>query len=639
MKIIIRTIIIILYSSLSCLIHSQSVLSINNIDEELLKNANAVVRYYDIKVTVKPNLEVVHSIQYAITVLNKKLKPHLDFAAGYKEGSEKIKEINLSYLDASGQTIRSIKSKEIEDNIGNNEYSFISDYRYKYFDFETSDYPVTIVCSYELHSKNSFIHQWKPIFGFRTSLERSVFSIDNQSTSTLNMYSTNFEEFNVEDLGDRMFRIENVKAVNREKYMPHEHDVFPLLKCQLEFFIYENIKGSCSNWEELGNWTYNKMLKTSNSIDKEKLLLELSEEIDPGLDKKEIVEKAYNYLQENTRYVYIGFDEGGFKPLDVEKVHEYKYGDCKALSYYLSSILDLYDIESDYVIVYAGSNSRLSLKKDFASLNQANHIILRVPLDQDTIWLECTSHNSPFNFLGSFTDNRDVLLVNEKGGQITRTPDYGHALNTTSHIASIVLDEELNIDAEVLINTKGMGYSYIKTRADLDEKESHEYIYDQLFASFDNLDLKNKSYVYDEKEILASEKYAFSAANHGELAGDYILIPVQFNAFSVPKLKKTKKRKFPIYFIRDQQEESQVTYTIPEGYTLDYSKDNISLQSEYGEYLLSVENKDESSFTITRIFKINQGTHIVEDYAKIKLFFDSIRKQELEYIAIKKKKT
>ena len=38
----------------------------------------------------------------------------------------------------------------------------------------------------------------------------------------------------------------------------------------------------------------------------------------------------------------------------------------------------------------------------------------------DTIWLDCTSNDDPFNFLGDFTDDRLALQVDESGGTLVR---------------------------------------------------------------------------------------------------------------------------------------------------------------------------------------------------------------------------
>ncbi len=96
----------------------------------------------------------------------------------------------------------------------------------------------------------------------------------------------------------------------------------------------------------------------------------------------------YNYLQQNSHYVGIQLGIGGWQTYDAIYVATKKYGDCKALSNFMISLLKEAGIKAHAVVIEAGEDQK-DFDKDFAH-DPFDHVICCVPLDKDTIWLECT---------------------------------------------------------------------------------------------------------------------------------------------------------------------------------------------------------------------------------------------------------
>ena len=154
-------------------------------------------------------------------------------------------------------------------------------------------------------------------------------------------------------------------------------------------------------------------------------------------------------MQENTRYVSIQLGLGGWQSYDPEYVYKNGYGDCKALSNYVQRMLEAVGITAYPVLIRAGEYAP-DIVPEFSG-NQFNHVILCVPDQKDTIWLECTVNNFPAGYLGQFTEDRYALLISPEGGHLVRTPTSPPEANRQIRKAKVVLDRNGNalVDAEV----------------------------------------------------------------------------------------------------------------------------------------------------------------------------------------------
>ncbi len=611
---------------------NQSSLAVDQINKSLLKNANAVVRHANLVTEIHSVSNVHKKVDRTITVLNSKAKGFLDFNAGYKDGTSQLKNIEIKYFDNGGNLIREIKNKEIEDIASFDGYSIITDYRRKHFDFETSEYPITVKYSYELKTKNTDIPLWNPIPGYRVSVEKSEYSINNISGLNLRSKGTNLNLEGITAKSEFHYQALNLNAIVKERYAPQD-SIFPSLEINSDQFVYQGNKGKANNWNELGKWNYDVLLEGEKFIN-EKIFKDIRGAINAS-SEKDLVKKIYKYIQENTRYVSVSLDEGGFKPMSYEKVHELKYGDCKALTFYTQALLSQFDINSDYVVVEAGSDTKDSFYSDYFSLRQGNHIILRVPLSEDTIWLDCTSNDAPFNFLGDFTDDRRVLLVNEDGGELSYTPKYGLDYNCTSTKAF----SEINItgDVEFAIERKQIGIEYLDMKHIVknEDKKIESYFTDNVYSNLKSSKIIKKDILFDEDNIEVLSKLNVQAKSFYEKVGDYIMFPVNVDHLDIPKLKKDKKRDYPIQFQRSYKRESNFVYKLPTGYSLFEDAYDYNNENEYGSYQIKIKEK-ENMILISRSFILNEGVYPKEEYVELKSFFDKARKKELTQITLKK---
>ena len=136
--------------------------AVSKISPALLKNANAVLRYENIKFEVLSTKEAVETNHYVITILNE----NGDDWAQFSEYYDKLREINSveGFLyDANGKQLKKIKTKDLQDISGVSDYSLIDDNRVKTHNFYYHVYPYTIEYEVEIHYNNTlFFPMWYP---------------------------------------------------------------------------------------------------------------------------------------------------------------------------------------------------------------------------------------------------------------------------------------------------------------------------------------------------------------------------------------------------------------------------------------------------------------------------------------------
>ena len=162
-------------------------------------------------------------------------------------------------------------------------------------------------------------------------------------------------------------------------------------------------------WEDFSNWIW--QLNQGRDVLSLTTTAKVQEMVKDLPDDRAKVKRLYAYLQERTRYFNVALGIGGLQPVDANVVDEVGYGDCKGLSNYMKALLKAAGIKSYYALVNSGGDFP-QLIQDFPS-HQFDHAILCVPMEKDTIWLECTSQTIPFGVFRRFYQ-RPHGVVNQR---------------------------------------------------------------------------------------------------------------------------------------------------------------------------------------------------------------------------------
>ena len=595
---------------------------VHNIPEKLLKNSNAVVRddvtEFEL---INPGKAVSH-IKMAITILNKKGDHYARISLGY-DPLRKITNIDARSYDKTGRLIKVAKNKDIKDYSAFDGFSLFSDNRVKNIDLRYPDYPYTIVYEYRYEYDGILVFPgWVPYSGFHISSEHSSLVI----TAPQN-YEVRYREYNLpptakettsDDKKVISWKFGAFSALESESRMPYFSKIIPMVKTAPSQFEMEGYSGSMSDWQSFGKWE--KLINKDRDILPDEYATKVKALVADEPSRTAKIKKIYEYLQANTRYVSVQLGIGGWQTFPASSVASNGYGDCKALSNYMKSMLKVVGIDSYYTLVRARSNTP-NILTDFPS-NQFNHMILCVPNYQDTIWLECTSQDKPFGYMGSFTGDRDVLVINDEGGKIVHTPVYSKENNLQNQFTEVALNESGEATITFTSTCSGLQYENYMNLLDASQTEQKKWFHNNFeLPSFELMDYSFEPTKKPLPEITAKVNvlvHRFASASGKRL----YLKPNIFNRASTVSIPQ-KERKYNFELRYPYIDTDTVKIMIPSGYHLEYIPEKVSIASPYGSYTSELISDDGVVYFIRKKIAV-KGSFPAEQYVDYVKFINKI---------------
>ncbi|WP_129713618.1 DUF3857 domain-containing protein [Pedobacter sp. SYP-B3415] len=586
----------------------------------LQEKASYIVRMDDTRFEVKGPGNAVQTTKYVVTVLNK----NGDHAAAFTEfydRSSSIYNLKATLYDAWGKKTKEYKSSDFIDQSAISSYSLYEDYRVKHLAASNQSYPYTFEYSFSKSFDGLLNYpSWNPLADFGFAVERSSYELIVPEGFRVKMLKSNNLQTDSTLKDHKMhyrWTASNLAAYEDEPFSTGLNQLTPWVQVSPNKFVYDRSEGKLGNWNDLGKWIFDLSSGGDKlSPEKAKLVHELTKDCVTPAQKVAVL---YNHLQQSTRYVSVQLGIGGFRPIAAEKVSQVSYGDCKALSNYMKAMLQEVGISSQLVVIGAGMPS---LKKDFASFNQANHMILSVPMGKDTTWLECTSQRTPGGYVSQSIANRTVLLVTEKGGVLARTPALTPQKNYQRRQAEVVLHEDGN--ADIMINTTFGAAQYEGNMEMLSSEPSEQRKY--LIESYSTISPEIISYALrqpDRTKAEMQEELKVKASKILTSGGDkaFLTLNLLNRRESVPASVENRKTPFALPF--GFQDDDELTFTLPKGYKVEFLPKPVSHESEFGKYEINMSEK-EGKIIYRRRLLINDRTFGPDRYNALVDFYKKI---------------
>lgn len=612
-------------------VRGQNSYAVSAIPEALRTGADATVRNERIEVNMKSANNVTARIIRAVTVHNRNGKTHGDIELYYNK-SRKIKSVKGEIFNEFGMSVGKFSLKDFHDRSVSGQSDLYADTRMKNYSPAVYSYPYTIAYTVEIQqNQNLLIPSWVPDYAYDMAIEQSTYVFSCDTAEKIRIHEQNFpaeKDIHVDattkiDARTKMYtwELQNVPARRSEPFSPPLDRQAVRVRIVPQSFQYFKKKGHVENWDELGKWYYEYLLGDKRALPDATVqhILELTENLDTP---KEKAKALYRYMQDKTRYISIQVGIGGIEPFPATTVDELGYGDCKALVNYMQSLLDVVGIPSYYCVVESGSYKR-NITADFANFGDGDHVILCIPFEHDTTWLECTNQKIPFGFLGDFTDDRLVIACWEEGGKIMRTPKFSASESLQYREGYFKIMADGSLEGTLKTTFKGGQFDNHYYNAFLNEQDQRSNLkdwYDINQISFKKIGYQTQ---YEDKDTLAfCETIDLFIRNYVVNSGTHIIFHP--NAFNQSRpIPATRNRSNEVFINRGYTDIDVIHYTLPEGVNRLALPVEKHYETEMGTYELRISIAD-GILTSYRKIEIREGTYPKELYTTFHQFMKDV---------------
>ncbi len=612
---------------------AQANYSVASIPKDLTKYSNSVILDELVEIDVTNINKMTVKTHRVIAVLNKQGDGDTRMYGLY-DANSKVKSIEARIYNGQGKQIEHFKKKDFMD-VSRTGISIYSDDRMLGVRYTPTTYPYIVVFDRETETGDTaFLSPWRPLADFAESTKNSVMKIKFDPSNKPKFKAKNLEGHNIsisENPDELIFSAKDISTIRYEEHCPSGSNIFPIVYVALNNFKLKGHTGIGTDWNLFGSWMDKSLLSDvtelpAGTIAQVKSLV-ANETTNEGKARK-----VYQYVQDKVRYISINIGIGGWKPMLASEVDKLSYGDCKALTNYTKALLEAVGVPSYYTVVY-GDSTKWDIMEDFSSF-QGNHVILGIPDNDEITWLECTSQDTPYGYIGNFTDDRDVLIMTPEGGKIVHTKIYETEENTQENNATVKIDTEGNVVVNFQSVSKGLQYDkkYMlpkEKQEDLDEHYKEKWGYINGFTIADvKLDNNREEVVFTEELTLNINNYASPVGN------DFLFSANVFNQnqYIPPRIESRKQN---LYIDNGFVHTDAVEVIIPDNFEVDGLPEDTILETKFGKYQMGFSTTSDNKLVYNRTMILNKGEYPASEYENFRDFFRSISRLDKTKILLK----
>lgn len=225
------------------------------------------------------------------------------------------------------------------------------------------------------------------------------------------------------------------------------------------------------SWEAVGAWY--RGLEDDRMMPDATIKAKVAELTAGKTTEEEKVRAVYGYVAMQIRYIGVAFGIGRYQPHRALTVLENQYGDCKDKATLLAAMLNVLGLHADSVLIGA----EVRFNPDVPSPASFNHLITRVTIDGEDVWLDSTAEMAPYRFLMYPIRDQRALAIPQVGvASIERTAAILPFSSFQTMDAVGTLDKDGISNSRLVLTLRGDSELYLRTAF----RQSSPAQYDEL---------------------------------------------------------------------------------------------------------------------------------------------------------------
>ena len=537
--------------------------------------------------------------------------------------------------DATGRVIRKLKESELQKT-EYSQYLAIDDYK-MFLDYTPPVYPITISYEWTIESRDNLIEfpRFCPQTDYDISVKKASYRLkvpkDMNVRYALQQLDT---QVAVSDMSayTQLFAVDvsDMPIIKQETYSRPFRERMPMAWFAPTDFVYYGTRGSLGSWADYGRWEYS--LIQGQDVLPDAVRRELHQLTDTMKTDREKVEALYKKLEATTRYVAILLGIGGQKPAPAASVSKSGYGDCKGLSNYMRAMLKEVGIASNYTTI---STDNRRFMPDFASVGQMNHVILQVPLANDTLWLECTNPQLPMGYVHDDIAGHDAIEISKQGGRLVRLPVYADSANAMHSTIDIRMTADGSAAISVHQQTTNQQYEDQRPLLRMDAKDRLRVF--RRMVHVPQADISSLQVSENGSSPQMTLEAEVKSNSYATRTGQRLFVPVCpiHQGYTVPK--SSDGRQEDIWMNHGYLDEDDITLTIPEGYVIEARPKDVSMEYPFATFSSTLQVVGNTIHVKNRLLK-RSGTFDKSLFPQLAEFFSTVSNAYSQKIVLKKGK-